>query len=524
MRILWSSVSPFVGSGYGMQTAVATRRLQSQGHNIAILCYFGLHGSATTWGDIPLYPNDPADYGVIQARMMYEHHKADMLITLVDVWVLRGMDATLKWFPWMPIDHDPVPPLVLETVKKHPGIVKPITMTKFGYNQLAKNGIDSYYIPHSVNTGLFKPDDEVRKTMRDRYQWDKKFIVGTVATNNGERKNWRASLKGIKILNERHPGEIIYYMHTNVHDKEGINLDALINEYGMKSFCRVPDATEMTIGIPQIDMARMYNVLDVFLLPSKGEGFGIPIIEAQSSGVPVITTKCTGHEELLGGGWYIKDTLQPEWTAQAGWQFNCDGEEVADRLEEAYRAWKDGTIVEQREKARAKAMEYDEEMLYSTYWPSVMADMEKKIKEPKNMEGVQTWRLAFLPQTIMPRKVLDLGSGLTCPYKKYLAQLGEYTAVDIRANDKTPDIKPYDAHHLPFPNKSFGFVWCSEMLEHCEHPEEVVSEAKRVGNHGVILFSTPQTPSFSIDPEHRVVNPNKVRYSTMQTGDGVIVW
>jgi glycosyltransferase involved in cell wall biosynthesis len=520
MRILWSSVSPFVGSGYGMQTSVAARRLQAHGHQMAILCYFGLYGSATLWGDIPLYPNDPRDYGVLQAPMMYDHHQADLLITLVDLWVLRAMDARLKWCPWMPIDHDPIPPLVLDTVKKHPGIVKPIAMTKFGMKQLNNNGIDCYYIPHSVNTQLFSPNIEIRKSMRARYNWEDKFVIGTVATNNGERKNWRAGIKAVKILNDRHPGKVVYYMHTNVHDKEGLNLDALINEYNMKSYTRVPDGTEMTIGITQENMARMYNVLDVFLLPSKGEGFGIPFIEAQSSGVPVIMTKCTGHAELMGGGWYIEKSLKPEWTAQSGWQFDCDAEEVADCLEKSFQAWKDGSIVEFQKKAREKAMEYDEDYIYSTYWPSVLADVEKKIKEPKNMEGVQKWRLAFIPQSIVPRKVLDVGSGLTMPYKKYLETLGEYTAVDNRANGN--GIIRADAHNLPFHNKEFGFVFCSEMLEHVDNPKIVVAELKRVGEHGVILFSTPQTPSFRIDPEHKVVRG--VRYSQLATGDGLITW
>ena len=72
------------------------------------------------------------------------------------------------------------------------------------------------------------------------------------------------------------------------------------------------------------------NVMDVFLLPSKGEGFGIPLIEAQACGIPVIITKCTGHEELMGGGWFVEN-LVPEWTAQSSWQYNCDVDEVVEK-------------------------------------------------------------------------------------------------------------------------------------------------------------------------------------------------
>jgi glycosyltransferase involved in cell wall biosynthesis len=826
MRVLWSSASPFVGSGYGSQTSIATKRLRAMGHDVAILCYYGLEGSKTEWGDITLYPNNPRDYGVIDAPMIYDDFKADLIITLVDVWVLRGMDPRLKWVPWLPVDHDPPPPLVIEALKKCPGIIKPIAMSKFGMKKLNDAGVDCYYIPHTVNTNLFKPNEEFREKNRAKYNWQDKFVIGTIATNQVERKNWNAGIQGVKMFEAKHPGEVIYYMHTNLNDKAGINLAAMREQMKMQDYTRVPSIAQMNIGISQETLASIYNVFDVFLLPTKGEGFGIPLIEAQScfpsetfvvgknvkgtherlytgdlitiktskgtieatpehpfwtgnewtlagnltinhqlwynkeytvgggyarkgiskvysgtigdivrtlqnndtqgcsrkSGVdsrtgvlagtasrssqnnrtegrtkntninsirmgissginrwggdyinqetfrkgqqleanylynqylnnvdgmvgeknrlpqyqnrdtensrglcsglpfldggnrvpsdfqeiatiignktetlpfnnsmvsrtiksgssrenkqktardypdvegfkpeticeirrrkveklpvynlatgshvyvaegfmvhncavPIITTNCTAQTELMGGGWFI-NKLHPEWTAQASWQFNCEPEEVAERLEEAYQAKKDGSIKEKQIQAREKAMEYDEDAIYSTYWPSVLADIEKLLNKPKNMEGVQNWRLAFLPQSIVPRKVLDVGSGLTTPYKKYLETMGEYVAVDNRAEPGSGIIKA-DAHKLPFANKEFGFVWCSEMLEHVTDPEKVVAELKRVGNHGAILFSTPQTPSFNIDPEHRVVDPRKVRHSILATGDGCILW
>ena len=40
--------------------------------------------------------------------------------------------------------------------------------------------------------------------------------------------------------------------------------------------------------IPDSEMNKFYNSLDVFILPSKMEGFGIPILEAFACGKPVI--------------------------------------------------------------------------------------------------------------------------------------------------------------------------------------------------------------------------------------------
>lgn len=46
-------------------------------------------------------------------------------------------------------------------------------------------------------------------------------------------------------------------------------------------------------------MNEVYNVIDVFLLSTSGEGFGIPIIEAMACEVPVLATDYTTTPELV---------------------------------------------------------------------------------------------------------------------------------------------------------------------------------------------------------------------------------
>jgi ubiquinone/menaquinone biosynthesis C-methylase UbiE len=50
-----------------------------------------------------------------------------------------------------------------------------------------------------------------------------------------------------------------------------------------------------------------------------------------------------------------------------------------------------------------------------------------------------------------------------------------------------------DAHKLPFNSAYFDQIFCLEMLEHVEHPEQVIAEMKRVlkkNGTGVILIPT----------------------------------
>ena len=47
------------------------------------------------------------------------------------------------------------------------------------------------------------------------------------------------------------------------------------------------------------DIAQMYRTADVFLSAPRGEAWGLPIIEAAASGLPIISTMYSGHGEFL---------------------------------------------------------------------------------------------------------------------------------------------------------------------------------------------------------------------------------
>lgn len=57
--------------------------------------------------------------------------------------------------------------------------------------------------------------------------------------------------------------------------------------------------------IPHDDIPKYMNAMDVLILPSRNEGFGAVVIEAQSCGVPVVGSSNGGIPEAIGDGGII---------------------------------------------------------------------------------------------------------------------------------------------------------------------------------------------------------------------------
>ena len=52
--------------------------------------------------------------------------------------------------------------------------------------------------------------------------------------------------------------------------------------------------------VPDEDMPALYSAAEVFAFPTLYEGFGIPVIEAQICGTPVLTSNTSSLPEIAG--------------------------------------------------------------------------------------------------------------------------------------------------------------------------------------------------------------------------------
>lgn len=71
------------------------------------------------------------------------------------------------------------------------------------------------------------------------------------------------------------------------------NYKALSKELGIDGSCNFYGE------ISRNEVADFYSRLDIFVLPSRNETFGVVLIEAMACGLPVIATKCGGPQEIV---------------------------------------------------------------------------------------------------------------------------------------------------------------------------------------------------------------------------------
>jgi hypothetical protein len=166
--ISWYSNSLNQPTGYGTQSKQVIARLVRDGHKVAMLSNYGGEGVnsliETGSGLIPHYSRGMNQYSTDVLPLNHAHWKSEnpglpaFLITLYDVWVLDN--PALDSIPiasWTPIDHSPAPEKVLAWLKK-PNVT-PIAMSKFGKEMIEKAGLETEYIPHAIDTNLFKPTE-----------------------------------------------------------------------------------------------------------------------------------------------------------------------------------------------------------------------------------------------------------------------------------------------------------------------------------------------------------------------------
>jgi ubiquinone/menaquinone biosynthesis C-methylase UbiE len=94
----------------------------------------------------------------------------------------------------------------------------------------------------------------------------------------------------------------------------------------------------------------------------------------------------------------------------------------------------------------------------------------------------------FLEKYATKEIILEIGGGNTKNNHSYSDLFPNRHTVDIDPT-RLPDTVG-DAHELPFDDKSFNYILCTEVLEHLHTPQQAISQMFRVLKPGGILILT----------------------------------
>jgi len=378
MRILWHGAAPWMKTGYGQQTGLFCKALAEAGHDITISTYGGLQGRELEWGGLRVLGGSREAHGndflgVRTAEWLGEG--PGWLIILGDTWcfnpqVLKGAPVAM----WTPVDCDPLG-LGDGQVLKGSGAV-PIAVSRHGEAMMRAAGLAPLYVPHGTDTSVFAPGDKAEARRILGFPAGA-FIVGMNGANSDSgpsRKGFPQALQAFAQFRKGHK-DAVMALHTRIDGPDGaVHMHELSGRLGVTEHLFYSDQRRYWEGAFTAEyLATFYNAIDVLLLPSFGEGFGLPLLEAQSCGVPVITSDHSAMREMCGAGWLVQG--DPWWqNDHLAWWHYPRPDHIRRALSKAYES-----AGRKSGQAREFALAYDVKRVTEEYWRPVLADLEARL-------------------------------------------------------------------------------------------------------------------------------------------------
>jgi len=162
----------------------------------------------------------------------------------------------------------------------------------------------------------FKPvrDKEKLVAARRKYNLPERFVL--FVGNFNPRKNLERLMQSFDWLKEQGkvPQDLV------IAGEQGWKFDKVKALSGVKHsqnihFCGF---------VSDEDMPALYAAADLFVFPTLYEGFGIPVLEAQSCGTPVVISNCSSLPEVAGEAAVYVDPYAVESIAEGMWKVLTD--------------------------------------------------------------------------------------------------------------------------------------------------------------------------------------------------------
>lgn len=152
-----------------------------------------------------------------------------------------------------------------------------------------------FILPCTVKGDIFKPEpkpDYLRK--RFNVSSNDKIILTVARLSGSEKyKGYDKVIEALKFVRKEIP-DIKYFLIGSGDDLRRVK--GVINENGLEENVILPGS------VSDEEIVDYYNLCDIFIMPSKAEGFGIVFLEALACGKTVISGNRDGSRDPLLDG------------------------------------------------------------------------------------------------------------------------------------------------------------------------------------------------------------------------------
>jgi glycosyltransferase involved in cell wall biosynthesis len=262
--------------------------------------------------------------------------------------------------------------------------------------------VKSCYLPHAVNTDIFKPledeekKDEFKKSSFGDF-YDPNKVIFFWNNRNARRKQSGSLIFWFKkFLDKVGHDKATLVMHTEVKDEHGQDLQRIIDFLGMKD----GQVLFSQKKVPPEDLAKMYQVADCTVNISDAEGFGLATLESLATGTPIIVTMTGGlQEQVTNGEDWFGIGIEPASKAIIGSQEipwiqedRLNEDDVVDALEKMYNYSK-----EEREQIGQRGREHVMKNYnftdFKQKWVDYMLQIHEEEGSWENRKKIQRWTL-----------------------------------------------------------------------------------------------------------------------------------
>jgi len=225
------------------------------------------------------------------ALAMLSHHKAKKVITVHDIIPFvehPSIGLSAKGAPERCIYH-----MHLKSLFVADRIIADSEHTKSDLiHRLHLPASKIRVVPLGVDTSVFRPLTHLDDVF-EKYNLDPRRAYILYVGSQHPRKNLITLLHAVIRAGKQHP-ELQLLVVGASRATQSPELAEAIRQAQQLDLVRLLDL------VSEQDLVRLYNLVTLSAMPSRYEGFGLPVLEAMAAGCPVVASNATSIPEVVG--------------------------------------------------------------------------------------------------------------------------------------------------------------------------------------------------------------------------------